>query len=117
MTPPCFCSETEASLQSSGLQKRLFDIAASLLGVIIASPFMIIIAILIKAYDRGPVFYKQERLMENNRIFYVLKFRSMRVDSEVQGARLAMKKDSRVTPIGKVLRNIHFDELPQLLIF
>lgn len=96
------------------IAKRLFDIAASLLGVIIASPFMIIIAILIKAYDRGPVFYKQERLTENNRIFYVLKFRSMRVDSEVQGARLAMKKDSRVTPIGKVLRNIHFDELPQL---
>lgn len=96
------------------IAKRLFDIAASLLGVILASPFMIIIAILIKAYDRGPVFYKQERLTENNRIFYVLKFRSMRVDSEVQGARLAMKKDSRVTPIGKVLRNIHFDELPQL---
>ena len=94
--------------------KRFFDVLMSLIGIVLASPFMLVIAVLIKAYDRGPVFYKQERLTENGRIFYVLKFRSMRVDSEKAGARLAMKHDSRVTPVGRVLRNIHFDELPQL---
>lgn len=94
--------------------KRLTDIIISGLGVVIASPFMLIIALLIKCYDRGPVFYRQERLTERGRTFYVLKFRSMRVDSEKEGARLAMKQDSRVTPVGRVLRNIHFDELPQL---
>ena len=94
--------------------KRLTDIIISGLGVVNASPFMLIIALLIKCYDRGPVFYRQERLTERGRTFYVLKFRSMRVDSEKEGARLAMKQDSRVTPVGRVLRNIHFDELPQL---
>lgn len=94
--------------------KRIFDLVCSLTGLILASPIMIVIAILIKAYDRGPVFYKQDRLTTDGRIFQVYKFRSMRVDSEATGARLAMKGDSRVTPIGRVLRNIHFDELPQL---
>ena len=94
--------------------KRLFDVVASLIGIILSSPFMLIIALLIKCYDGGPVLYKQERLTEGRQIFYVLKFRSMMVNSEKAGARLAMKEDSRVTPIGKVLRNIHFDELPQL---
>ncbi len=94
--------------------KRAFDVIVSAVGILVASPIMLIIALLIKAYDRGPVFYKQERLTEGSRVFYVLKFRSMSVDSEKGGARLAMKHDSRVTPVGKVLRNIHFDELPQL---
>lgn len=94
--------------------KRVMDIAVSLIGVVVASPIMLLIAVLIKAYDGGPVFYKQPRLTRDKKVFYVLKFRSMRVDSEKEGARLAMKGDSRVTPVGKVLRNIHFDELPQL---
>ena len=94
--------------------KRLFDVAVSLIGTVAASPVMLVIAVLIKVYDGGPVFYRQERLTEGGRVFYVLKFRSMRVDSEKAGARLAAKHDSRVTPVGKVLRNIHFDELPQL---
>lgn len=94
--------------------KRLMDIICSLIGLILASPFMLVIAVLIKAYDGGPVFYKQQRLTKDGRIFEIIKFRSMKVDSEKAGARLAMKKDSRVTPVGKVLRNIHFDELPQI---
>lgn len=96
------------------MAKRLTDLIISGVGVVIASPFMLVIALLIKCYDRGPVFYRQERLTERGRTFYVLKFRSMRVDSEKEGARLAMKQDNRVTPVGRVLRNIHFDELPQL---
>lgn len=94
--------------------KRSMDIICSLIGLILASPFMLVIAVLIKAYDGGPVFYKQQRLTKDGRIFEIIKFRSMKVGSEKEGARLAMKKDGRVTPVGKVLRNIHFDELPQI---
>lgn len=94
--------------------KRGFDIVVSLIGTILAAPFMLVIALLIKCYDGGPVFYKQARLTKDKKVFMVLKFRSMRVDSEKKGARLAMKGDDRVTPVGRVLRNIHFDELPQL---
>ena len=96
------------------MAKRTMDIVCALAGLIVASPFMIIIAILIKAYDGGPVFYKQKRLTKDGKVFEILKFRSMRVESETKGARLAMKNDDRVTPVGKVLRNIHFDELPQI---
>ena len=94
--------------------KRLMDIVFSLLGLVLASPFMLVIAILVKAYDGGPVFYRQPRLTKDGKVFDVLKFRSMRVDSEKKGARLAMKNDDRVTPVGRVIRNIHFDELPQI---
>lgn len=94
--------------------KRVFDLVVSLLMLVILSPLLLLIAMLVKAYDGGPVFYRQERLTKDGKIFMVYKFRSMRVDSEKQGARLAMKQDSRVTPIGRILRNIHFDELPQL---
>ena len=85
--------------------------------LIVLSPLMLIIALLVHFYDGGPVFYKQERLTKDGAVFLVYKFRSMRVDSEKEKRlRLAMKKgDSRVTPVGKVLRNIHFDELPQLI--
>ena len=75
---------------------------------------MLVIAIAIKLYDGGPVFYKQKRLTRDNKEFEILKFRSMSVDSEEKGARLAAKGDSRVTPVGNIIRNIHFDELPQL---
>ena len=95
--------------------KRVFDIVAALIGLVLTSPFMLVIAAFIKAYDGGPVFYKQERLTQDSKVFYILKFRSMRVDSEKKGARLAMKHDSRITPVGQVLRNLHLDELPQLL--
>lgn len=95
--------------------KRVFDIVCSLLGLVILSPLFLLIALLVKGYDGGPVFYRQERLTQDGRVFLVYKFRSMRVDSEKNGARLATKHDSRVTPVGRVLRDIHFDELPQLL--
>ncbi len=95
--------------------KRIFDIICSLIMLVVFSPVLLLSALLIKAYDGGPVFYKQERLTKDGRVFRIYKFRSMSVDSEKQGARLAMKGDSRVTPIGRVLRNIHFDELPQIL--
>ncbi len=94
--------------------KRIMDIVFTLLGTVIAAPFMIVIAILIKMYDGGPVFYKQSRLTRDGEIFQILKFRSMKVESELQGARLCAKEDDRITPVGKVIRKIHFDELPQI---
>lgn len=94
--------------------KRAMDIVISLAGIIISSPIMLIIALAIKLYDRGPVFYKQKRQTLNAREFDILKFRSMIVDSEKQGARLAKEHDDRITPVGKVIRRLHFDELPQL---
>ncbi len=94
--------------------KRIVDIVISLVGIVVSSPIMLICAIAVKAYDRGPVFYRQERLTINGKAFRIFKFRSMCVDSEKYGARLASKHDSRITPVGKVLRNLHFDELPQL---
>ena len=94
--------------------KRVMDIVISGIGIVITSPIMLIIALAVKLYDRGPVFYFQERLTVGGRSFMICKFRSMCVDSEKNGARLASKHDSRITPVGKVLRNLHLDELPQL---
>ncbi|MCD7708900.1 MAG: sugar transferase, partial [Clostridiales bacterium] len=94
--------------------KRVMDIVISLIGIVIASPFMLVILIAIKLYDRGPILYSQNRLTKDGREFKMYKFRSMSVHSEDEGARLASKGDARVTPVGKVIRAIHFDELPQL---
>lgn len=94
--------------------KRMMDLLISIPMFIILSPFMLISAVCIKLYDGGPVLYKQERLTLDKKVFYIYKFRSMRVDSEENGARLAKKHDDRVTPIGKILRISHFDEIPQL---
>ena len=106
-------------LQGNGFTQQLFfkrivDIIFSLAGLVIASPFMILIALAIKLYDGGPVFYKQPRLTKDKQIFMILKFRSMKMDSEVKGAQLAKKEDDRITPVGKLIRRIHFDELPQI---
>lgn len=96
--------------------KRLIDIIASLLGIIILSPVMIIVAIFVKS-DGGPVFYKQVRLTQNGKKFNVLKFRSMRVDAESNGKAVlsAGENDPRITKVGRVIRAIRFDELPQLI--
>ena len=95
--------------------KRLSDIIISIILIIISSPFMIIVAMLIKLHDHGPVFYVQERLTENGKLFKMLKFRSMIIDAEKDGvARLAEENDNRITPVGKFLRSIRMDELPQL---
>ena len=94
--------------------KRTMDIVLSLIALLISSPVLLLIAVAIKLHDRGPVFYKQERWTRDGEIFKIIKFRSMRIDSEADGAQLAKKDDSRITPVGRVIRRIHFDELPQL---
>lgn len=95
--------------------KRAFDIIFSLIAVIPALPFMAASAIAVKLYDGGPVIYKQKRLTEEGREFYVYKFRSMIVDAEKDGKpKLASDEDSRITSVGKVLRKFRLDELPQI---
>lgn len=94
--------------------KRLIDILCSLILVIITSPIMIITAIFVKAYDGGPVFYKQVRCTKGGKRFNIIKFRSMRVDAEKDGVRLYYVGDKRVTPVGKFIRKVRIDELPQL---
>lgn len=98
------------------LAKRMIDLICSVLLLVIASPVMLITAVVIKLYDGGPVFYKQIRCTRDRKEFYILKFRSMRVDAEKDGvARLASKNDSRITPVGKFIRATRIDELPQLI--
>lgn len=95
--------------------KRVFDIVCSGLALIVAAPFMVVTAIAIKVCDGGPVFYKQCRMTKDGKLFYVLKFRSMRVDAEKNGAQLSTgEKDDRVTPVGRFIRKVRIDELPQL---
>ena len=98
------------------LVKRVFDILVSLLGIVLLSPFMLITMYAIRFYDGGPVLYKQVRLTKDEREFKIWKFRSMKMDAEKDGvARLSTGiKDSRITPVGRVIRAIRFDELPQL---
>ncbi len=96
------------------IAKRAFDILFSLIGIIVASPFMLIVALMIKLYDGGPVLYSQDRFTIDAKVFKVHKFRSMIVDAEKHGAQLADKHDSRITPVGAFLRKTRMDELPQL---
>ena len=97
--------------------KRVFDIVAALIGLIVLAPVFLITAIAIKATDNGPVFYKQERLTKNGKRFMIHKFRSMRVDAEKDGvARLSSgDNDDRITPVGRFIRKCRIDELPQLI--
>lgn len=96
--------------------KRILDAVLSAAGLIISSPVMLITAICIKAYDHGPVFYRQVRLTKNGKRFRILKFRSMKEDAEKDGiARLSTgEQDDRITPIGRIIRKCRLDELPQL---
>ncbi len=95
--------------------KRVFDIVVSLIALVVSSPFMLITVIMIKAYDRGPVLYKQVRLTKDGKEFKILKFRSMKVDAEKDGvARLASENDDRITPVGHIIRACRLDELPQI---
>ena len=112
--PVLFCMRNQTSLWYAGM-KRAIDIVASACALIIASPFMFATAIAIKCYDHGPVLYKQRRLTKDGRTFNVYKFRSMRIDAERDGvARLASENDDRITPVGKFIRKVRIDELPQI---
>ena len=87
--------------------------SAALLGAILSLPIVILTAILIKLESRGPIFYKQERVGKNGRPFVLMKFRSMRVDAEKDGPVWASKGDDRTTRVGRIIRKIRVDEIPQ----
>lgn len=104
--------------------KRVLDYIGSGIGIILFSPILLIIAIVIKLEDGGPIIFKQERIGHNGRHFNIYKFRSMRIDAEelkaklldqneVEGAMFKMKDDPRVTRFGKFIRKHSLDELPQ----
>ena len=95
--------------------KRTIDIIGAVILLLITLPLMLLTALAVKLYDRGPVLYKQIRCTIDQKQFYIMKFRSMRIDAEKDGvARLAQKNDNRITPVGRFIRKCRLDELPQL---
>ena len=87
----------------------------ALIGFLLCVPIMIVTALLIKVDSRGPVFYKQERVGKNGRRFVLMKFRSMKVDAEKSGPVWASKSDDRTTRVGRIIRKVRIDEIPQFL--
>lgn len=95
--------------------KRVFDIFAALFGLLFLGPIFTLIALAIKLDSKGPVFYRQERIGWDGKVFSLIKFRSMMVDAEKDGPIWAMLDDQRCTRIGKIIRKIRLDEIPQLI--
>ncbi len=96
--------------------KRVFDIVTALILLVVSLPIMLLTMLLVSIESKGPVFYSQERVGFNGRTFRVVKFRSMRSDAEVDGKpRWAEAGDDRITRVGRVIRKLRIDELPQLL--
>lgn len=93
--------------------KRVIDISLSLLALLSLSPFMAVVALMVKKDSDGPVIYSQERVGMDNRIFRIYKFRTMHVDAEASGPALSSDTDSRITRLGRFLRKYRIDELPQ----
>jgi exopolysaccharide biosynthesis polyprenyl glycosylphosphotransferase len=99
----------------SAAAKRVVDILGAGVGLLFAAPLLSLIALAIKLDSKGPVFYRQDRLGRNGKIFRIAKLRSMVVDAEkLSGPQLACQKDPRVTRVGRFLRRTRIDELPQL---
>ena len=108
------------------IAKRITDIVCSLGGLIVLSPILLIIAIAIKMDSKGPIFFKQDRVGKDERIFSIYKFRSMVVnaeelkkslekENEMSGPMFKIKKDPRITRVGRFIRKTSIDELPQLI--
>lgn len=112
---PFYVADNYCLSYEQELVKRILDLLIIVPITIIALPFMVITTIFIKLEDRGPVLYKQKRLTKHGKLFYVYKFRSMVINAEKSGAQLASRNDDRITKVGKIIRRIRFDELPQIL--
>ena len=114
-TPLLLCRNNGLTFEQKFI-KRLMDLVISIVILVLTSPIMLITAIAIKAYDGGPVFFKQRRCTIDAKEFDILKFRSMIVDAEKPGMVIpATDKDPRITPIGNIIRATRIDELPQLI--
>lgn len=95
--------------------KRLFDILIAFLGLILLAPVFIIIAIFIKFTSNGAIFFKQERIGLNGKVFKIYKFRTMVKGADAIGLKITVANDNRITRVGKFLRETKLDELPQLI--
>lgn len=93
--------------------KRLFDITASILILIILSPLLLAVMLITKLSDKGPIFFSQKRVGVHGKEFKMFKFRSMVVDAEKNGPQLSSEVDDRITPWGRIMRKYRLDELPQ----
>lgn len=111
---PLLVCRTRGLTNEQKAVKRFFDIVISLVGLILAGPIMAAVAIAIKLNDGGPVIFKQNRVTEGGQIFNVYKFRSMIVDADKDGAKKATVEDDRITKVGKIIRPLRLDELPQI---
>ena len=94
--------------------KRIFDIAVSVFLLLLLSPVFLILAIAIKIDSRGPVFYRQERVTQYGKIFRIHKFRTMVVNAD-KGSQVTVNNDSRITKVGRLIRNCRLDEIAQLI--
>lgn len=94
--------------------KRAFDVIVSVIALVLVAPLMLLTAVAIRLESEGPILYRQLRVGERRREFWMLKFRSMRQDAEKDGAQWASVGDTRVTRVGRIIRRIRLDELPQL---
>jgi len=95
--------------------KRIFDFLISLTGLLVISPALIILAVLVKATSSESVFYRQERVGLEGRVFKLLKFRTMVINADKLGSSVTVKDDPRITPVGRFMRRFKLDELPQLI--
>ena len=95
--------------------KRLFDVAFSLLALVVLAPLLLVIAVAIKLSGPGPVFFRQERVGRGGRTFRIWKFRTMVADAPDKGAQITAAGDARITRAGRLLRRFKLDELPQFI--
>lgn len=95
--------------------KRVFDLIVSLIGLVVLSPLLVVIALLVKADSKGPVFFRQTRVGQGGKEFQIWKFRTMIIDAEEKGLQITVGADSRITGVGHFLREYKLDELPQLI--
>lgn len=95
--------------------KRLFDIVLSFLGLVLLLPLLLVLGVCVSVSSKGGVFYRQERVGLNGKLFKLYKYRSMRMNADKNGLLTVGSRDARITPIGYFLRKYKLDELPQLL--
>jgi lipopolysaccharide/colanic/teichoic acid biosynthesis glycosyltransferase len=95
--------------------KRTLDIGVSLVGLVLASPLLLLAAVAVKLSSRGPIFFRQQRMGRNFQPFHILKFRTMVVDAPKLGRQITAGADPRITGVGRFLRKSKIDELPQLI--
>lgn len=97
------------------LYKRIFDLIVALILLIVLSPIMLVVSLAIKLTDRGPVFYRQVRVTQYGKEFKIFKFRTMVMNADKIGTQVTVGDDPRITKVGKKIRKLRLDEIPQLL--